>query len=397
MKSDLQLPQADDSDTPFMRRALELALRASGDTTPNPIVGCVITKENIIIGEGWHQKAGQAHAEIEALQSIDNNRLQNNELLNATLHVTLEPCSHFGRTPPCVAAILKTPIEKIVIGSLDPNPLVAGKGVEALQAAGKKVVISKLESACLFANRRFITFHTKRRPFIILKWAETSDNFIAPSSLEPKAISGEWSRKHLHTWRCREDALLVGTTTAINDNPFLTVRYDLPADRTPLRCIIDRHCKVPLSHHVFDNSTPSFVFTQLPKNTNSHPAYITIPFEESIQEINTVLFENGIQSIIVEGGTSTLQKYLDSNNWDEIRTFTAPLKFTTGLRAPDVPQSGTTLIYKQEIPRTGKATDLLLIYSSNEWTCPTGYSIAKDGDLLGLCPAVFSKFFNWNQ
>lgn len=311
-----------------------MAKNGLGTTYPNPLVGCVIVYENKIIGEGWHKKSGEAHAEVIAIESVQNKEL----LSSSTLYVSLEPCSHFGKTPPCADLILKYKIPNVVIGTIDPNSKVAGKGIQKLKDSGVNVTFGILEKECNELNKRFFTFHRKSRPFIILKWAESSDGFISPknrSEEKPVWISNEYSRQLVHKWRSEEQAILVGTQTIIDDNPSLTVR-DWTGEN-PIRVIIDKENNVDSSKNVFDNQAKTNVFSSKEVTSNSETIQnIKIDFDiNSTQTIVEKLYENNIQSIIIEGGSKTIQSFIDANIWDEARVFIGEIKLHEGTKAPE--------------------------------------------------------------
>ena len=316
-----------------MQRCLDLAQKGLGETYPNPMVGAVIVFKNQIIGEGWHQKAGLAHAEVNAINSVSDKAL----LSKSTLYVNLEPCSHFGKTPPCVQIIKKFKIPRIVIGSIDPNPKVAGKGIKALKNFGCKVIQGVLKKDTDFLNRRFFTFHQKKRPYIILKWAQTSDHFIAPFKSQNDNgtifwITNNQSRQTVHQWRGQEAAILVGVQTIIEDNPKLTTRNFEGSD--PLRLVLDPHSRIPKESNVNKDKKPAYFFNKVStsKNINQKRFIKLDPFN-----LNTFLnycFKNHIQSIIVEGGKKTLQNFIDTNLWDESRIFTAKKKLNKGVTSP---------------------------------------------------------------
>lgn len=319
----------------YIRRCIELAKNGLGTTYPNPLVGSVIVYEDTIIGEGWHQKAGEPHAEVHAIHSVKNKEL----LSKSTIYVSLEPCSHFGKTPPCADLIIKYNIPNVVIGCLDSNEQVSGRGVKKLMEAGRKVTIGILEKECRAVNKRFFTYHEKKRPYIILKWAESADGFLAPLHKETKApvwISNEYARQLTHKWRCEEQALLVGTTTVLDDNPKLDTRdwYG----RNPIRMVLDKTGKIDATYHVFDQSTKTLVLTEQKKTQSTDNLIFKncIFDSELAQSICTIGFENNIQSLIIEGGTQTIQSFLDANLWDEARIFIGPLQLNEGLLAPKI-------------------------------------------------------------
>lgn len=322
----------------YMNRCLQLAKNGLGTTYPNPLVGSVIVHEGKIIGEGWHRKSGESHAEVLAIQSVKNKTL----LKEATLYVNLEPCSHFGKTPPCCDLILQHDIPNVVIGTIDSHSKVAGKGIHKLKEQGKNVTVGVLEKACLKLNKRFFTFHTKKRPFIILKWAETKDGFIAPimpeltehNLLQPIWITNVFSRQLVHKWRSEEEAILVGTKTILTDNPHLNTRDW--AGKNPIRLVIDKSGKINPNFNVKDNKQTTLIFTEQENYKNSeYTNYENVIFDKNlIFNILKIAFEKNISSILVEGGRETLQSFIDIDLWDEIRMFTGNEKFGNGIKAP---------------------------------------------------------------
>ncbi len=317
----------------YIARCIELAKNGIGTTYPNPMVGSVIVYNGEIIGEGWHQKAGEPHAEVNAIRSVKDPSL----LDKATIYVSLEPCSHFGKTPPCCDLIIKNKIPNVVIGTVDSNIKVAGNGIKRLQESGANVLVGILEKECYELNQRFFTFHEKKRPYIILKWAETQDGFIAPLQKEeqkPVWITNLNSRQLVHKWRTEEQAILVGTQTVIDDNPKLNAR-DWEGNN-PIRVVIDQNHRIPKTAHVFDDQIKTIVFS----NKKSTPSientfFEVIDFQQNIaQQIADKLFQHQIQSVIVEGGAQTLQTFIDANLWDEARVFIGNCTFEKGVKAP---------------------------------------------------------------
>jgi len=319
-----------------MLRCIQLAKNGLGTTYPNPLVGSVIVSNNTVIGEGWHYKAGQPHAEVHAISSVKDKQL----LKDATIYVSLEPCSHYGKTPPCADLIIDSKIKKVVIGSTDPNPKVAGLGIQKLIKAGCDVTIGVLEAECNELNKRFFTFHSKRRPYIILKWAETNDGLIAPEETErslekkPVWITNEFSRQFAHKMRAQEQAILVGTKTVLADNPSLTTR-DWEGNN-PIRVIIDRNLKIPRDASVFDGTGKTIVITEKKASDVDSIIVETIPFSENLpQQICDVLYTHTIQSVLIEGGTKTLQSFINANLWDEAFIFKGNISFKKGIKAPE--------------------------------------------------------------
>ena len=308
-------------DEKYIKRCLLIAKNGLSASMPNPSVGAVIVVHNQIIGEGFTSAYGGNHAEVNAINSVKDKSL----LKNATIYVSLEPCSHFGKTPPCCDLIIKNRIPNVVIGISDPNEKVAGNGIKKLIEAGKNVTVGVLEAECWEANKRFFTFHQKKRPYIILKWAESQDGFIAPDFKEKKEpfwITNSFSQQLSHKWRSEEQAILVGTKTVIDDNPGLTTRNWF--GKNPIRIVIDKNNRIPKNSKIFDNQAKTFVL-------NSE----IISFDKNIaQQIAQFLFQQEIQSVIIEGGTKTLQTFINENIWDEARIFKGNIFIKEGIKSP---------------------------------------------------------------
>lgn len=305
----------------YINRCIQIAKSGLGITRPNPMVGCVIVHNNTIIGEGFTSKYGGNHAEVNAIKCVKNKSL----LKKSTLYVTLEPCSHYGKTPPCSDLIITNKIPNVVIGCVDDNKKVAGKGVEKLMNAGCHVTVGILEQACKAHHKRFFTFHNKKRPYIILKWAETKDGFMAPKTKtmqKPVWITNEYSRQLVHKWRAEEQAILVGTNTVLQDNPSLTAR-DWSGEN-PMRMVIDRGHILSESHAVFNAQASTVRVTKSDIDFSRHRA----------SQICAILFKQEITSVIIEGGAKTLQDFINENLWDEARVFTGNKLFEQGIIAP---------------------------------------------------------------
>lgn len=320
-----------------MQRAIQIANNGLGTTRPNPMVGAVIVYNNKIIGEGFTSKYGGNHAEVNAIKSVTDKSL----LAKSTIYVTLEPCSHYGKTPPCSDLILHHKIPNVVIGCVDDNPEVAGKGIKKLMEAGCNVTIGILEKECKDHHKRFFTFHNKKRPYIILKWAETNDGFIAPTSRDeqkPVWITNQLSRQLVHKWRAEEQAILVGANTVLQDNPSLTVR-DWTGEN-PIRVVLDKNNKLPKNLSVFNSEAETIILK-----------------EDTAKSICDTLFTSNINSIIIEGGSKTLQLFIDEGLWDEARLFKGNSEFKTGVKAP---RFSGTLISEEKI-----LDDTLRIYKNN--------------------------------
>lgn len=315
-----------------------------GATAPNPMVGCVIVANDKILAEGYTSPYGGNHAEVNAINAVKEKSV----LKNATLYVTLEPCSHHGKTPPCSDLIIKHKIPNVVIGCIDDNPEVAGKGIQKLKNSGCNVTFGVLEEECKEHHKRFFTFHNKKRPYIILKWAETKDGFIAPISKEKKEpvwITNEFSRQLVHKWRTEEQSILVGTNTIKQDNPSLTAR-DYKG-RNPIRIVIDKDNKLSKDYSIFSNTVKTIIISK--DNTD---------FSKPIaQQICNYLYLNNINSVIIEGGSKTLQTFINENIWDEVRVFVGPNNFYKGIKAP---------IFKMNPKKEMKIiNDLLKVYRND--------------------------------
>ncbi len=322
-----------------MKRCLELAAKGLGHVAPNPMVGCVIVYNDHIIAEGYHEQFGSAHAEPNAIKQVEDDLLK-----KSTLYVNLEPCSHFGKTPPCADLIISKGIKKVVVGNLDPNPLVAGKGIQKLKDAGIEVVQGILDKECRELNKRFFTFHEKKRPYIILKWAQTNDGFISqwpiPENREDNRITGDESHKLVHVWRGQEQAILIGYNTLMNDNPFLTTR--LADGKNPVRIVMTRHLDFPYNLNVFNKEAPTIIYNSVKNDVQDNCSFIKIDWENKLQEILDDCYSKNIASIIVEGGTNTIYNFMNKNCWDEARVFVNPHKaFEHGIAAPEIKLNAT--------------------------------------------------------
>ena len=314
---------------------MQIAKNGLGAARPNPSVGAVIVHKNKIIAEGFTSPYGGNHAEVNAINAVKNKLL----LKEATIYVTLEPCSHFGKTPPCADLIVKYQLKQVVIGCLDSNSLVAGKGVAHLKNAGIVVLVGVLETACREHHKRFFMVQEKKRPYIILKWAETKDGFVAPKSKnvnKPVFISNTYSQQLVHKLRSIEHAILVGTNTVLSDNPKLNVRSW--CGQNPIRVILDSTLRIPKNLNVLDGSVKTIIITAL-KNKNvvlgAHVILEEIDFSKNIAfQICSVLHKHHIQSLVVEGGTQTLQSFIDENLWDEALVFVGNTSFEEGVKAP---------------------------------------------------------------
>ena len=295
----------------YMMRCLSVAEKGPGKVAANPMVGCVIVHNDKVIGEGYHKKFGESHAEVNAINSVKDKLL----LKNCTLYVNLEPCSHYGKTPPCVDLIIRYKIKYVVIGKMDPNPMVCGKGIHKLMSAGCDIKVGVLEQDCQELNKRFYTFYQQKRPYIILKWAQTANGYMGINNQKVK-ISGKDTDKLVHKWRGREQAIMVGTNTALIDNPKLTVRN--VKGENPLRIVIDKALKIPSKHNLLDGSTPTIVFTSKNKAGNKNVKFEKINFKKDIlKQVVNKLYEINVQSVLIEGGTKLLESFINKNLWDE--------------------------------------------------------------------------------
>ena len=327
----------------YISRCIELAKNGLGTTYPNPLVGSVIVHDGKIIGEGWHKKSGEPHAEVNAINSVKDKSL----LSKSTIYVSLEPCSHFGKTPPCSDLIIHHKIQNVVIGTIDPFAKVSGNGIKKLIESGANVTVGVLEEECNELNKRFFTFHNKRRPYIILKWAETQDGFISPETKDnrsPVWITNKYSRQLVHKWRTEEQGIVVGTKTVLDDNPSLTAR-DWKGNQ-PVRIVLDKKRRISKESAIFDSSALTFLISD-----------DEIDYSKDVaNQICDYLFEKDIQSVIIEGGCRTLQTFIDSQLWDEARVFKSLTIFSKGTKAP--------IINGKVIKQHKILNDELLIFSN---------------------------------
>jgi diaminohydroxyphosphoribosylaminopyrimidine deaminase/5-amino-6-(5-phosphoribosylamino)uracil reductase len=315
-----------------MHRCIELARLGAGSVAPNPMVGAVLLYNNSIIGEGYHMQYGQAHAEVNCINAVAE--ADKALIPKSTMYVSLEPCAHYGKTPPCADLIIAKKIPAVVIGCRDPFKEVDGKGMEKLLAAGVKVIHPLLEAECKALNKRFFTFHTKHRPYIILKWAQTATGIIGNDDHSRLLISNEFSNRLVHKWRSEEAAILVGTNTALFDDPSLTTR--LWKGNNPLRLVVDMDLRLPSSLQLFDGSVRTIVFNSLKQEENKNLSFYQVTKEVSIvHQICNALYQLNIQSVLVEGGTQLLQSFIDENMFDEARIITnMDVQTASGIPAP---------------------------------------------------------------
>lgn len=319
----------------YIRRCLELARLGAGFVAPNPMVGAVLVHENRIIGEGWHRQYGGPHAEVNCINSVTN---ADHALIPfATLYVSLEPCAHYGKTPPCSKLIIEQQIKKVVVGCRDPFEAVNGKGIEQLQNAGVEVIVNVLEKECITLNQRFFSFHQLQCPYIVLKWAQTADGFIASGTSDRLLITHSDTNRLVHQWRSQESAILVGTETALKDNPSLTNR--LWYGKNPLRMVIDRNLRLPASLAMFNDGYPVLVFNEKKEGEEGAIKYVKVNAQSSVvHQILAYCYELQIQSVLVEGGTALLNSFLREKCWDELRVITnLNMKTGAGVKTPELP------------------------------------------------------------
>ena len=321
----------------YLERCIELARLGAGSVSPNPMVGSVIVCDDQIIGEGYHMAYGQAHAEVNAVKNVFENNINAKELLKrSTIYVNLEPCSHFGKTPPCADLIISNEIPRVVIGCRDPFDQINGKGIEKLNNAGIEVIEDILTDKCLDLNKRFFTRIQKQRPYIILKWAQTSNGYFAPLDGSKKWISSKEAKQMVHRWRSEEDAVLVGKNTALADNPELNVREW--SGRNPVRIVIDRRLELPNNLNIFDQTQDTIIFNNIKTEIDGKIKYLELEDFDNLlpQLIAYQLYLMDIQSIIVEGGSKTLNLFIESGLWDEARVFFSPQSWEDGILAPEI-------------------------------------------------------------
>ena len=318
----------------YMHRCIALARLGAGFVAPNPMVGAVLVYENRIIGEGWHKQYGGPHAEVNCLQNVAE--ADRHLIPISTLYVSLEPCAHFGKTPPCTNLILENKIKKVVVGCRDPFEAVNGKGIEQLRKSGVEVIVPVLEEACTKLNKRFFNFHLLKRPYVVLKWAQTADGFMATESSERLLITHPNTNRIVHQWRAEEAAILVGTNTAAKDDPSLNNRYWY--GHQPMRMVIDRQLQLSDGLKLLNDGNPVIVFNQIKEGEDNQIRYVKLTAEKSwVSQILAYCYEHKLQSILVEGGASLLQSFLEENAWDEIRTITNnALTVGEGLKTPGI-------------------------------------------------------------
>lgn len=319
-------------DTLYMERCLQLAGNAAGYTSPNPLVGSVVVHNGRIIGEGWHHRAGEPHAEVNAINSVADPSL----LSESTIYVSLEPCAHYGKTPPCADLIIRHKIPKVVIGCRDPFEAVDGKGIEKLEQAGIEVTVGVLEDECRFLNRFFFTYHLRKRPYIILKWAQSQDGFLDKKRERGKKginwITSKPTKTLVHKWRHEVDAILVGSNTVINDDPELTVR--LVSGKSPTRLVVDPLGETPANAKVYNDTASTIAFMHKPNPQLPQRVRTITLSDDVIPSVISTCYEHQVQSLLIEGGAHTLHQFINAGMWDEARVLTGSPHFGEGLKAP---------------------------------------------------------------
>lgn len=314
-----------------MKRCLELAQLSKGHTAPNPMVGAVLVHENRIIGEGWHRIYGQAHAEVNCFESVT--AADRHLIPESTMYVSLEPCAHYGKTPPCSLRIVQEKVKKVIIANVDPFEKVGGKGIDILRAHDIEVTADVLDDAGKWLNRRFYCFHTLKRPYIILKWAQSTNGFMAPADRSRLQLSNEHSTQLVHQWRTEEAAIMVGFYTALHDNPRLTARHW--KGNQPLRIVTDRQLQLPATHYLLDQTVPTWVLNEQKEAVEGQVHYIKQVGNDLHALMNRLHADNRL-SLIVEGGPALLKSFIDAGLWDEARVFTAGKSIANGIAAPSL-------------------------------------------------------------
>ena len=344
-------------DTQYIVRCLQLARNGAGYVAPNPMVGAVIVHNEKIIGEGYHRHYGEAHAEPNAINSVKDKSL----LKESTMYVSLEPCSHVGKTPPCADLIIACGIPRVVVGTLDPNPKVAGKGIEKLCRAGVEVEYGFLQAECRDLNKCFFTFQEKKRPYISLKWAQTRNGFIDTQrnnvKTSPLIISNELTKLLVHKQRSENQAILIGTNTAVLDNPTLSVRHW--SGRNPIRIVIDRNGRISTDSHLFDGSAQTIVYTEKVLKGTENVKFVQLNFDDHVlHNMIKSLYEHNINSVLIEGGSQILAGFIEQNLWDEARIEISPAEIENGVIAPTMPQ--------MPIEEKGYQTHKFLFYKNSK-------------------------------
>lgn len=327
-----------------MQRALQLAALGREWVSPNPMVGCVIVHNDLIIGEGFHQKYGDAHAEVNAFNTVINKDL----LSESTVYVTLEPCSHFGKTPPCADLLIRHKVKKVVICNTDPFPQVSGTGIKKLQAAGIEVITGVLDKAGEELNKRFFKAHQTGLPYVVIKWAETSDGFVAQKDGNSLAISNATTNITVHRWRAEEAGILVGTNTVLTDNPQLNAR-NWPEANNPLRIVIDKNLRIKGDFNIFDRKQKTLIYNLHKNQIDENLEFIQLNSDANfLKNMLSDLKRRGINSVLVEGGPQLIQSFFEEQYYDEIRVIKSDIVLKEGINAPKVP-SGIPLVKKYSI------------------------------------------------
>ena len=322
-----------------MNRCLELAQRAKGYTAPNPMVGAVLVYNDRIIGEGWHHYYGGDHAEVNCLKNVPE--ADKHLIPESTMYVNLEPCAHYGITPPCAIRLVEEKVKQVIIANKDPFETVSGKGIELLKEGGIRVQTGVLEKEGGWVNRRFFCYHKQKRPYIILKWAQTSDGYLVAADRSRMQITGADSQQLVHKWRTEEGAIMVGTNTALHDNPQLTAR--LWDGKQPLRVVLDRNLKLPATHHLFDNATATWIINEEQEVLDGNLHHVMLRFDDTLlAQLLHRMYETKILSLIVEGGTVLLDSFIKQGLWDEARIFTGNTSINDGISAPALPNKSQT-------------------------------------------------------
>lgn len=347
-------------DTNIMKRCLELAQRGKGQVTPNPMVGAVLVHDGRVIGEGWHQQYGQPHAEVNCIESVSES--DKHFIPDSTMYVSLEPCAHHGKTPPCADRIVAEGIKEVVVCNDDPYVEVDGRGMKILQNNGVKTTSKVLDAEGKWVNRRFFCFHQQKRPYIILKWAQSANKKFAPYGNRRYQITNEASTKLVHKWRTEETAIMVGTNTALGDNPQLTAR--LWKGKNPLRIVIDRSLVLPTNLHVFDGLVNTWVVNDQKEESGNNPHYVKLGFDDYLLDaLMKRLHDANVQSIIVEGGAKLLNSFIGKGLWDEARVFTGAKDIEHGIAAPEI-------LNANKVFETDIENDLLELYINNNSLYP---------------------------
>lgn len=344
----------------YMKRCTELAQRSKGHTAPNPMVGAVLVYEGKIIGEGWHKEYGQAHAEVNCIESVsaDNKKL----IPESSMYVNLEPCAHQGKTPACALRLVKEKVQEVIIANVDPYEQVKGEGIHILEAAGVKVTRGICKDEGLWLNRRFFCFHQQKRPYIILKWAQSKEGYIAPEDKSRLQLSNVNSQQLVHKWRTEEAAIIVGYHTAMNDNPQLTARKW--EGKQPLRIVLDRQLQLPKTHHVFNKDAETWVINEVKEGNEGNIEYIRLAFDDTLlQEILNKLHAAKKLSLIVEGGAVLLNSFINEGLWDEARVFETATSIKNGIAAPEMKGKDGVLTMPIE-------DDMLRVYVNPESAYP---------------------------